>query len=137
MGLGSDSARAGRARLRGRRLLRARSVRLARGERGGRRQLASGRALRGASTLSQQLTKNLWLGTDRSAWRKEAILAMKLERRVPKRRSTSTSRGGGRAFGAEAAARQRFGVAAAELSTAGRAPRGDAPRSPQGGPRQG
>ena len=86
--------------------------------------LRSGRALRGASTLSQQLAKNLWLGTDRSAWRKvkEAVLAMKLERKVPKRRILAlylnVAEWGDGIFGAEAAARQRFGVAASELSTA-------------------
>ncbi len=86
--------------------------------------LRTGRALRGASTLSQQLAKNLWLGTDRSAWRKvkEAVLAMKLERKVPKRRILllylNVAEWGDGVFGAQAAARQRFGVAAAELSTA-------------------
>src|SRR5438105_3072951 len=37
--------------------------------------------VRGASTLSQQLAKNLWLGEDRTLWRKlkEVILARRLE----------------------------------------------------------
>ena len=86
--------------------------------------LRSGRALRGASTLTQQLAKNLWLGTERSAWRKakEAVLAVKLERSVPKRRILSlylnVAEWGDGVFGAEAAARTRFGVAAADLTSA-------------------
>ncbi len=84
----------------------------------------SGRALRGASTLTQQLAKNLWLGTQRSVWRKakEAVLAVKLERSVPKRRILAlylnVAEWGEGVFGAEAAARSRFGVSAAELSPA-------------------
>ena len=86
--------------------------------------LRSGRALRGASTLTQQLAKNLWLGTERSAWRKakEAVLAVKLERSVPKRRILAlylnVAEWGDGVFGAEAAARTRFGVAAADLTSA-------------------
>ncbi len=86
--------------------------------------LRAGRALRGASTVTQQLAKNLWLGTERSAWRKarEAVLAMKLERKLPKRRILSlylnVAEWGEGVFGAEAAARHRFGVAADDLSTA-------------------
>jgi monofunctional biosynthetic peptidoglycan transglycosylase len=86
--------------------------------------LRSGRTLRGASTLTQQLAKNLWLGTQRSAWRKarEAVLAVKLERALSKRRILAlylnVAEWGPGVFGAEAAARERFGVAAADLSTA-------------------
>ena len=86
--------------------------------------LRSGRALRGASTITQQLAKNLWLGTERTAWRKakEAVLAVKLERRVTKRRILTlylnVAEWGDGVFGAEAAARARFGVAAADLSCA-------------------
>ncbi|MGZ6125629.1 MAG: transglycosylase domain-containing protein, partial [Myxococcales bacterium] len=41
-----------------------------------------GRFRRGASTITQQLAKNLWLGEQRTLWRKlrEAILARRLER---------------------------------------------------------
>ncbi len=86
--------------------------------------LRSGRALRGASTITQQLAKNLWLGTERSAWRKarEAVLAVKLERRLPKRRILAlylnVAEWGDGVFGAEAGARARFGVPAADLSCA-------------------
>jgi monofunctional glycosyltransferase len=86
--------------------------------------LRSGRPLRGASTITQQLAKNLWLGTDRTAWRKarEAVLAMKLERSLSKRRILAlylnVAEWGDGVFGAEAAARAHFGVTAAELSSA-------------------
>jgi monofunctional glycosyltransferase len=86
--------------------------------------LDSGRALRGASTLTQQLAKNLWLGTDRTAWRKakEAVLAVKLERALKKRRILAlylnVAEWDDGVFGAEAAARERFGTTAADLSTA-------------------
>ncbi len=86
--------------------------------------LRSGRALRGASTITQQLAKNLWLGTERSAWRKarEAVLAMKLDHRLSKRRILTlylnVAEWGDGVFGAEAAARARFGVTALELSSA-------------------
>ena len=86
--------------------------------------LRSGRVLRGASTVTQQLAKNLWLGTERTAWRKarEAVLAVKLERRLPKRRILAlylnVAEWGDGVFGAEAAARARFGVAAADLTCA-------------------
>lgn len=86
--------------------------------------LRKGRPLRGASTLSQQLAKNLWLGTERSLWRKakEAVLALKLERALPKRRILAlylnVAEWGNGVFGAEAAARAHFGVTAGELSAA-------------------
>ncbi len=79
---------------------------------------------RGASTITQQLAKNLFLGSERSLWRKarEAVLAMKLERALSKRRILTlyldVAEWGEGVFGAEAAARSRFGVAAADLSTA-------------------
>ncbi len=82
------------------------------------------RHARGASTITQQLAKNLFLGTERSLWRKvkEAVLAMKLEQALSKRRILAlylnVAEWGEGVFGAEAAARARFGVSAAELSTA-------------------
>jgi monofunctional biosynthetic peptidoglycan transglycosylase len=79
---------------------------------------------RGASTLTQQLAKNLWLGTEKSLLRKakEAVLAAKLERSVPKRRILAlylnVAEWGEGVFGIEAGAQTRFGTTAARLSTA-------------------
>jgi monofunctional biosynthetic peptidoglycan transglycosylase len=86
--------------------------------------LRAGRFARGASTLTQQLAKNLWLGTERSLWRKvkEAVLAAKLERALSKRRILAlylnVAEWGEGTFGIEAGARDRFGVGAGSLSTA-------------------
>jgi monofunctional biosynthetic peptidoglycan transglycosylase len=86
--------------------------------------LARGRMARGGSTITQQLAKNLWLGTERSLWRKakEAVLASKLERALPKARILAlylnVAELGNGVFGFEAGARARFGVSAAELSVA-------------------
>jgi monofunctional biosynthetic peptidoglycan transglycosylase len=86
--------------------------------------LRAGRTVRGASTLTQQLAKNLWLGTERTWLRKgrEALLAVKLERTLTKRRLLTVYLNvvewGDGVFGAEAAARRWFGVAAADVSAA-------------------
>ena len=82
------------------------------------------RFARGASTITQQLAKNLWLGTRKSLWRKaeEAVLAAKLERALSKRRILALYLNvvelDDGVFGAEAGARHRFGVGAADLSVA-------------------
>ena len=82
------------------------------------------RFARGASTITQQLAKNLWLGTHKSLWRKaeEAVLAAKLERAVGKKRILALYLNvvelDDGVFGAEAGARHRFGTSAAELSIA-------------------
>ncbi len=84
----------------------------------------AGRTVRGASTITQQVAKNLWLGTERSLWRKakEAVLAVRLERTLPKRRILAlylnVAEWGNGVFGAEAAARRWFGVPARDLSAA-------------------
>jgi monofunctional biosynthetic peptidoglycan transglycosylase len=84
----------------------------------------AGRTVRGASTITQQLAKNLWLGTERSLTRKlkEAVLAVRLERSLPKRRILAlylnVAEWGNGVFGAEAAARHWFGVPARDLSAA-------------------
>jgi monofunctional biosynthetic peptidoglycan transglycosylase len=86
--------------------------------------LAKGSFARGASTLTQQLAKNLWFGTNKSLWRKlkEAVLASKLEHALSKRRILTLYLGvaewGDGVFGVEAGARSRFGVSAAQLTTA-------------------
>jgi monofunctional biosynthetic peptidoglycan transglycosylase len=83
---------------------------------------AAGGRLRGASTISQQTAKNLFLLPDRSWTRKtiEAYLTVLLEALWPKRRIFEAylnivEWGPGR-FGAEAAARANFGKAAWQLS---------------------
>jgi monofunctional biosynthetic peptidoglycan transglycosylase len=84
----------------------------------------AGRFARGASTLTQQLAKNLWLETEKSLWRKvkEAVLAAKLERAVPKKRILglylNVVEMADGVFGVEAGARHRFGTGAADLSAA-------------------
>jgi monofunctional biosynthetic peptidoglycan transglycosylase len=89
-----------------------------------RHDMAAGNFARGASTITQQLAKNLWFGTDKSLWRKakEAVLASKLERALSKRRILALYLGvaewGDGVFGIEAGARLRFGVSAAQLTTA-------------------
>jgi len=86
--------------------------------------LRAGRFARGASTLTQQLAKNLWLGTEKSLWRKarEAVLAAKLERALGKRRILAIYLNvvelDDGVFGMEAGARHRFGTSAAALTPA-------------------
>lgn len=84
--------------------------------------LAGRRSLRGASTISQQLAKNLWLSPSRNPWRKlkEAALTRQLERTLSKHRVLALYLNvvefGPGIYGAEAAARHYFGKSAAELS---------------------
>ncbi|MDX1501507.1 MAG: monofunctional biosynthetic peptidoglycan transglycosylase [Thermoanaerobaculia bacterium] len=83
--------------------------------------LKEGRRLRGASTLTQQLAKNLWLSPSRNPWRKvkEAILTVQLERHLEKRRILelylNVAQFGPGVFGAEAAARRYSGRPASRL----------------------
>jgi len=82
--------------------------------------LEDGRLGRGASTITQQLAKNLWLGEERTLWRKlrEAILARRLEA-LGKRRVLelylNVAEWGDGVYGADAAARYWFQKSAAEL----------------------
>lgn len=77
---------------------------------------------RGASTLTQQLAKNLWLSPSRNPLRKvkEAVLTWQLERALAKRRILelylNVVEFGPGIYGAEAAARHYYGVSAASLS---------------------
>ncbi|RKG64478.1 monofunctional biosynthetic peptidoglycan transglycosylase [Corallococcus exercitus] len=79
---------------------------------------------RGASTLTQQLAKNLYLSTDRSLLRKgkELLLARQLETHLPKQRILAlylnVVEWGEGVYGIEAAAREHFGVPARSLSVA-------------------
>lgn len=80
--------------------------------------------LRGRSTITQQVAKNLYFGTDRSFLRKgmEFLVARRLERRLEKDRILeiylNVAEWGPGIFGAEAASRAYFGRGAAELTLA-------------------
>lgn len=77
---------------------------------------------RGASTVTQQLAKNLWLSPSRNPLRKleEAILTVQLERHLEKRRILEIYLNvvelGPGIYGAEAASRHYFGKPASALS---------------------
>jgi len=81
-----------------------------------------GGSLRGASTLSQQVAKNLFLGPEKTLRRKlrEAILARRLERVLTKDEILTVylnvAEWGEGIAGAEAAARRYFGKSAADLN---------------------
>lgn len=76
---------------------------------------------RGASTITQQVAKNLWLSPSRNPLRKlkEAILAWQLERSLDKKRILeiylNVAEFGSGIYGAEAASQRYFGKTAAEL----------------------
>ena len=81
-----------------------------------------GRVVAGASTITQQLAKNLFLSGERSWLRKgeEAAITWMLERAMPKRRILDLylnfAEWGDGVFGAEAAARYHFDRGAGALS---------------------
>ncbi len=81
-----------------------------------------GRVVRGGSTITQQLAKNLFLSPERSYWRKaeEAIITVLLEAMLSKRRILelylNVIEWGNGVFGAEAAAQRYFRVSAAQLT---------------------
>ena len=85
------------------------------------REAAQGKRVRGASTITQQLAKNLWLSPSRNPTRKlrEIILTRQLERHLTKQRILglylNVVEFGPGIYGAEAAARHYFGVPAAAL----------------------
>jgi monofunctional biosynthetic peptidoglycan transglycosylase len=86
------------------------------------RNLREGEIVHGASTITQQLAKNLFLSAERAWWRKaqEAVIAVMLETVLTKRRILeiylNVIEWGDGVFGAEAAARYHFGVPAANLT---------------------
>lgn len=81
-----------------------------------------GKIVAGGSTISQQLSKNLFLSGERSAIRKgeEALITLLLEAVMGKERIFETYLNviewGNGVFGAEAAARYYYGISAAQLS---------------------
>ncbi len=81
-----------------------------------------GKVVAGGSTITQQLAKNLFLSNDKSYLRKmqEAVIAAELEWLMDKERIfeiyLNVVEWGEGVFGAEAAARHYYGIAAAQLS---------------------
>ena len=81
-----------------------------------------GKVVAGASTISQQLAKNLFLSAERTPWRKgqEALITVMIEHLMDKRRILeiylNVIEWGEGVFGAEAAARHYYGISAAALS---------------------
>lgn len=77
---------------------------------------------RGASTISMQLARNLYLSPHKSIFRKlkEVLIALKLDRELPKERILeiylNVAEWGEGIYGAEAAAEHYFGVKARDLS---------------------
>jgi monofunctional glycosyltransferase len=88
------------------------------------RNLRDGEIVRGASTITQQVAKNLFLTGERTWWRKaqEAVIAVMLETVLTKRRILeiylNIAEWGDGVFGAEAAAYYHFRVPASELTPA-------------------
>ena len=84
--------------------------------------LEQGKPMRGASTISQQLAKNLFLSTSRDPLRKakELIITLRMERMLSKQRILeiylNVIEWGNGVFGAEAAARKYFGKSAADVT---------------------
>jgi monofunctional biosynthetic peptidoglycan transglycosylase len=82
-----------------------------------------GKALRGASTITQQLAKNLYLSPSRNPYRKvaELFITRRLEAELSKTRIfelyLNVIEWGDGIWGAEAAAQTYFGVSASDLST--------------------
>jgi monofunctional biosynthetic peptidoglycan transglycosylase len=87
-----------------------------------RRAIEEREAPRGASTITQQLAKNLWLSPSRNPFRKgrEVILTRQLEKHLTKNRILelylNVVEFGPGVYGAEAAARHYFGKTASVLS---------------------
>jgi monofunctional biosynthetic peptidoglycan transglycosylase len=85
------------------------------------REAVQGKRVRGASTITQQLAKNLWLSPSRSPFRKlkELILTRQLERDLSKRRILEiyliVVQFGPGIYGAEAASRHYFDIPPSEL----------------------
>lgn len=87
-------------------------------------QLGSGRRMGGASTITQQVAKNMLVGNDRTLMRKvrEAILALRIEQAMPKARILEIYLNeiflGQQAYGVAAAAQNYFNKSLDELTVA-------------------
>ncbi|MFZ1946273.1 MAG: PBP1A family penicillin-binding protein [bacterium] len=94
------------------------------------------KVVRGASTITQQLARNLFLTQEQTLTRKikEAILAVRIERHYTKREILSMYLNqiyfGDGAYGVEAAARRFFGKSVSDLSLAECAMLAGLPRNP-------
>jgi monofunctional biosynthetic peptidoglycan transglycosylase len=81
-----------------------------------------GRVVRGGSTITQQLAKNLFLSGERSYWRKaqEALITLMIEAVMDKQRILhlylNYAEWGIGIFGAQAAAKHYFGISASQLN---------------------
>src|SRR5262245_898474 len=86
-----------------------------------RKNVQAGRMVRGGSTITQQLAKNLYLGPERTLTRKlkEMLLARRIEAALSKRRIfelyLNLIEWGDGIYGIEAAAERHFGVPASSL----------------------
>jgi monofunctional glycosyltransferase len=84
--------------------------------------IEKGKPARGGSTITQQLSKNLFFSTSKSYGRKvkELIVALRMERQLSKKRILeiylNIIEWGPGVFGAEAASRRYFGKPASQLS---------------------
>jgi len=85
--------------------------------------LKKGKLVAGGSTISQQLSKNLFLSSQRTPWRKlqEAVITVMLETVMSKQRILeiylNMIEWGNGVFGAEAAAKHYYGTKARHLSS--------------------
>lgn len=81
-----------------------------------------GKVVRGGSTITQQLAKNLFLKPSRTPWRKlrEALIARQIEKELPKRRILelylNVIEWGDHIYGIEAASQYYFAKSAAALT---------------------
>lgn len=98
--------------------------------------LRAGETVQGASTITQQLSRNLFLTRDQTINRKlrEMVLASRIERRLTKDEILELYLNrvylGDQAFGVDAAARRFFGKTAAELTLAEAAMLAGLPKAP-------
>lgn len=83
---------------------------------------ASGGRVRGASTITQQMVKNVWLTEDRTLWRKlhEFILAYKVDRELSKKKILEVYLNviefGPKIYGIGRASRHYFGKSPSEIT---------------------